>query len=60
VVSVVLDLMQLDDVDSGSNDMQENDSSVVRHSSGNHLSKSDMKINTLKLSEKEPRLLLSN
>jgi hypothetical protein len=55
-----LDLMQLDDVDSGSNDMQENDSSVVRHSSGNHLSKSDMKINTLKLSEKEPRLLLSN
>jgi len=59
VVSVLLDLMELDAADSESIDMQETDSWGVNHSSDIQLSNSDMKTIILKLSEKEPRLLLS-
>lgn len=54
-----MDLMELDAADSESSDMQETDSLAVNHSSDIQLSNSDMKTIILKLSEKEPRLLLS-
>ncbi|NP_001145840.1 uncharacterized LOC100279349 [Zea mays] len=59
VVSVLLDLMELDAAGFESSDMQETDSLSVNHSSDTQLSISDMKTIILKLSEKEPRLLLS-
>lgn len=60
VVSVLLDLMQLDAPESPeSSDMQETHSFAVNHSSDTQISNSDMKTIIMKLSEKEPRLLLS-
>lgn len=59
VVSVLLDLMELDAADSESSDVQETNNLAANHSSDIQLSNSDMKTIVLKLSEKEPRLLLS-
>jgi len=60
VVSMLLDHMQLDAPESPeSSDMQEIHSLGVYHSSDTQISNSDMKIIIMKLSEKEPRLLLS-
>ncbi|CAL4960842.1 unnamed protein product [Urochloa decumbens] len=60
VVSVLLDLMQLDVPESHeSSDMQETHSFAVNSSSDTQISNSDMKTIIMKLSEKEPRLLLS-
>ncbi|XP_025814620.1 ribosomal biogenesis protein LAS1L-like, partial [Panicum hallii] len=60
VVSGLLDLMQLDAPESPeSSDMKEIHSLGVYHSSDTQMSNSDMKTIIMKLSEKEPRLLLS-
>ena len=57
---MLLDHMQLDAPESPeSSDMQEIHSLGVYHSSDTQISNSDMKIIIMKLSEKEPRLLLS-
>lgn len=59
VVSVLLDLMQLDGPEyPESSDMLET-SLAVNHSSDTQISNSGMKTIIMKLSEKEPRLLLS-
>ncbi|OEL12950.1 hypothetical protein BAE44_0026028 [Dichanthelium oligosanthes] len=60
VVSVLLDLMQLDAPESPeSSDMQETHNLSVNHSSDTQISNSNMKTIITKLSEKEPRLMLS-
>lgn len=60
VAFVILNLMQLDVPESfESSDLQETDSLAVNHSSNVQISNSDMKTIIMKLSEKEPRLLLS-
>ncbi|CAO2182583.1 unnamed protein product [Urochloa humidicola] len=60
VVSVLLDLMLLDAPESPeSSDMQETHSFAVNNSSDSQILNSNMKTIIMKLSEKEPRLLLS-
>ncbi|KAL6614309.1 hypothetical protein ACP70R_036579 [Stipagrostis hirtigluma subsp. patula] len=63
IVSVLLDLLQLDAPESSeSSDIQQTDSLAANHSDDNQniqISNSDMKTVMMKLSEKEPRLLLS-
>lgn len=60
VVSVLLDLMQLDAPESPeSSDMQETHNLAVNHSYDSPISNSNMKTIIMRLSEKEPRLLLS-
>ncbi|CAO1944695.1 unnamed protein product [Urochloa humidicola] len=60
VVSVLLDLMQLDAPEfPESSDMQETHGFAVNDSSDTQISNSNMKTIIMKLSEKEPRLLLS-
>ncbi|XP_062224244.1 uncharacterized protein LOC133922775 [Phragmites australis] len=60
VVSVLMDLLQLDAPESSeSSDMQQTDSLAVNHSSNVQISNSAIKTIIMKLSEKEPRLLLS-
>ncbi|CAL5013300.1 unnamed protein product [Urochloa decumbens] len=60
VVFVLLELMQLDTPESPeSSGMQETHSFAVNNSSGTQILNSNMKTIIMKLSEKEPRLLLS-
>ncbi|WVZ72259.1 hypothetical protein U9M48_020748 [Paspalum notatum var. saurae] len=60
VVFALMNLMQLDAPESSeSSGMQEADCLTINHSSDVQISKSDMKAIIMKLSEKEPRLLLS-